>query len=896
MAIRPKIVKLAQHIDAENIEFTEQDAEYYGIECVVSDEQADILLNMKLRTPYTAEALARKCGLSGNYVREQLDDLAWKGMLEYRQDRGCKEYILPIFVPGSMECMVMNRPLVEKYPQIARAFEVLSRRKLGPKTPMVPVGGAGIGMHVIPVEKAIQNEPKAASIEQLSHWLKKYDYYAVGDCSCRVTRRIMGEGCGHLEKDMCIGVGEFAKYGVETGKARRIDYDEVMEILQRAEDNGLVHQVTNIDGSDKIFGICNCCRCSCFGLRTSQMFGTPNLSRSNYVAEVDPEKCVACGSCVETCPANAVKLGQRIESRTPVEPPKARTADDHAWSEKDWNLNYRDSKVNVLPTGTSPCKANCPAHIAVQGYLKLAALGRYQDALELIRKENPFPAICGRVCNRKCEFACTRGDLDEPLAIDEVKKFIAEQDLKSEHRFVPKMVNQTGEPFPEKIAIIGSGPAGLSCAYYLACRGYSPTVFEREAQPGGMMMLGIPSFRLEKDVVRAEIDILRELGVEFRCGVEVGKDVTLAQLRAEGYRAFYVAVGLQGTRKPGVPGEDAGGVLAGLDFVKRVNAGEEIKLAGKVVVIGGGNIASDIARTAVRCGAESVDLYCLESEAEMPMGPDDRAECEAEGISLHPGWGPKEFTAADGRVTGAVFKKCTAVKDADGRFAPQFDEADTVAADADWVLLCIGQCVVWGELLKDTGCVLGRGGSLAADGLTWQTGEPDIFAGGDAVTGQKFCIDAIAEGKQAAESLHRFVHPGQSLTIGRDRRVFTELNKDEVVVSSYDNTPRQKPAMRAGDARETLRDLRGTFTEEQVKKETERCLKCGRAFVDQDICLGCGVCTTRCKMDAITLTKKFDGKMVPYEKMIPTALPYALKRKIHIKKVERTEARAAQDK
>lgn len=877
---RQKIVKLAQKISGMPKRYTENDPEYYGIECVCTDEMADLLLKMKMRVPMTLEEMAKCSGYTLERTTELAKEMAWIGLLEYVDIDGVDHYTLQIYAPGIMEFMMMNIPLVEKYPQIAKAFVEITGN-VGGIVSMVPVGGAGNGMRVIPIESALPSGSKIASYEQISAWLDKSDIFAVGPCACRTARRIMGEGCGHLEEDICIAIGSVAEYMIKTGRCHEITYEEALEIIKRAEDDGLMHQVSNVDGDGKVLGICNCCRCSCLGLQTSLKFNTPNLSRSNFVAKVDDSKCVACGQCVEYCPANAVKLGQKLPTHNgPVKYAQAELPDEQRWGSDKWNLDYRDSKVNTEPTGTSPCKANCPAHIAVQGYLKLAAMGRYRDALALIKKENPFPAICGRVCNRRCEAACTRGGIDEPLAIDDVKKFIAEQDMKSEHRFVPPVVNETGKQYDEKIAIIGSGPAGLSCAYYLACRGYRPTVFEKDKQIGGMMIKAIPSFRLEKDVVESELEVLREIGVEFKTGVEVGKDVTIEQLREQGYKAFYLAIGLQGARKLGIPGEDAEGVCSGLSVTKRVNAGENVQMPGKVVVIGGGNVASDIARTAVRCGADRVDLYCLENEQDMPMGESDRSECREEGIALHPGWGPVEIGSSDGKVKNIRFRKCLSTKADDGSFAPTFDDAECVTVDADWILLCVGQSVIWGDLLNGTKCEAGS--IVKADPLTWQTAEPDIFAGGDVATGPKFCIDAIATGKQGAESLHRFVHPGQSLTIGRDRRIFHELNKDDVVISDYDHTPRQKPVQKAGTPTATLHDLRGTLTEEQVRKETERCLGCGRTVVDQNICLGCGMCTTKCMFDAITLERKFDAPMIPHEKMMSVIGPYTVKRGIKI--------------
>ena len=774
---------------------------------------------------------------------------------------------------------------------MADFFERMSRLPLEKVTPMVPPGGAGIGMHVIPVEKAIEMENQSIDIEHISHWLKKYEgKYAASPCSCRLSRQTYEEGCADDPEDWCIAVGDMADYVVETQKGGRyITYEEVLDILKKAEDNGFVHQITNIDGKNKIFAICNCNVNVCYALRTSQLFNTPNMSRSAYVAHVKTENCVACGRCVEYCPAGAVKLGQKLCTKDgPIEYPKHELPDAMKWGPEKWDEDYRDNnRINCYDTGTAPCKTACPAHIAVQGYLKKAAQGKYREALALIKKENPFPAVCGHICNRRCEDACTRGTIDQAVAIDEVKKFIAKQDLTAENRYIPPIIPPTtGRLFEEKIAIIGGGPAGLSCAFYLAEKGYKPTVFEKNEKPGGMLVYGIPSFKLEKDVVEAEIDVMRQMGVEIKCGIEVGKDITLEELRKQGYKAFYLAIGCQGGRKANIQGEDAEGVMTAVDFLRTVGDNQNYPVEGRTVVVGGGNVAIDVARTASRCGASEVSMFCLESREIMPASEEEITEAQEEGITLNCGWGPKEILTENGKVKGIVFKKCLSVFDENKRFAPKFDEAVTMTVPCERVFLSIGQSIVWGNLLEGSKVELGRGNGAVADKVTYQTAEPDIFVGGDVYTGPKFAIDAIAAGKEGAISIHRFVQPHSSLTIGRNRRQFIELDKSNIQIEEYDNSSRQIPGVRKDiDAHKSFRDAKEAFTEEQVKKETARCLGCGASVVDENKCIGCGVCTTKCEFDAIHLYREHPecSTMHKSEDKMKVILPYAFKREMKIR-------------
>lgn len=875
MALRPKIVKLAKMVGGLTgmVNTIDENApEYYSLECVVSDEQADVALTLGLRKERTAEYVAKKCGKSLEETTKILMELAKIGVCKvFHNEEGQEVYMVQIFAPGILEMMVNNKEQLEKYPQIGKAFEEYTRLRIANIAPNLPMG-TGM-MRVIPIETAIAGDSQCVPYEKISYYLDKYDTFSVSDCSCRKSRRVLGQGCGHLEHEMCIQMGTGAEYYIRTGRARQITKEEALEIIKRAEENGLMHQIPNIEGAGESAAICNCCSCSCFAMRVATMFNAPDAIRSNYTAQVNKENCVACGQCVENCPTNALRLGQKLCAKTPVEEKKYDKVRDHVWGEKNWNVDYRDNRKDVAESGTSPCKTACPAHIAVQGYIRLAALGKYTEALELIKKENPFPAVCGRICPHGCESACTRGDIDEPIAIDEIKKFIADQDLNEKTRFMPKKRNDYGK----KIAVIGSGSAGLSCAYYLAIDGYKVTVFEKQPKVGGMLTLGIPGFRLEKDVVNAEIDILRQMGVEFKTGVEVGKDVTIQQLREEGFKGFYLAIGAQAGRKLNISGEDAEGVIAGVDFLRDINLGNMPEMKGNVVVIGGGNVAIDVARSAVRTDASEVSMYCLEQREEMPALPEEIEEALEEDINIFNGYGPKEILTENGRVSGVVFKKCLRVFDENDRFSPVFDENDTITVEADYVLLSVGQSILWGDLLKGTKVELNPNGTVIADDLTYQTGEPDIFVGGDVFTGPKFAINAIAAGKQAAISLHRFVQPGQSLTYGRDRREYHSFDKANIVVEGFDTTPRQRVG-HTDTKKRGFTDSRVTFTEEQVKKETQRCLGCGAVVVDEYMCVGCGQCTTKCKFDAISLVRTHNEFAPVFEKLPIAVAKYAVKR------------------
>lgn len=884
---------------------TSNDPEYWGLREVLTPEMCDFANKMKLRKFYTFEQLLKmNKGMDAAHLQQLLDDMSYVGILEYDYN-DCythdapdlnkprtKRWRVPFFVPGSAELFNSSLDRIERNPAVTSFFERMTFIPLAGITQMVPPGGDGIGMHVIPVEKAINAQNKSVDLEHISYWLKKYEgHIAAGLCSCRASRSVLGDGCTDDVEDWCVQLGDMADYAVETQRAHYITKERALEIFEKAEKNGYVHQITNIDGSEKIFDICNCNVKICNALRTSMLFNTPYLSRSSFTANVDRQKCVACGKCVEICPAGAVKLGQKLcqKDGSEVKYPHAPLPDNNIWGPYAWDEDYRDTArlSETYQSGSSPCKAACPAHVPVQAYIALAREGKYREALAMIKTENPFPAVCGRVCNKRCEDACTRGKIDAPVSIDEIKKFVADAEIKSSERYIPEKTVQSlvRDSFPEKIAIIGGGPAGLSAAYYLAEMGYTPTVFEKNPRLGGMLTYGIPSYKLEKDVIEAEIDVIRKMGVELKLGVEVGKDVTIAQLKQQGYKAFYIAIGCQGGRRPGVPNDQATGTEIAVDYL-RDSFEHRTSFGGKVVVVGGGNVAVDCARNAHRLGAESVSMVSLEQRDEMPASKQEIAETLEENIDVVNGWGPKEIKVdANGAVSAIVLKKCTRVYDENKKFAPIYDENEVLELPAEKVVFAIGQTIVWGNLLEGSGVQLGRGNYPVADKFTYQTDDPDIFVGGDVYTGPKFVIDAIAAGHEAAESLHRHVRPKAHPTIGRDRRHYVALDTDNFMCEGYDAAGRNEPGTdETIDSKNSYADAHKTFTEEQVHAEANRCLHCGASYVDPHKCIGCGLCTTKCQFDAIHLVRDHPEctKMLAGEQKIGGLLGYSLKRSFRI--------------
>lgn len=873
-----KVIELANSIS--NIPndspeaFVEDDAPVQLLKSMgVDDTLAEVAL-LCTRNPETVEQIAERNQVPADEIRDQIVELGEIGVLFFEdKEDGQRYYNRVPWAPGICE-HCLTKPSMRNM-EVAKYFDMTGFKSGVKGAAKAPVG-AGF-MRVIPIGRSIDAQTKTVSYEEVQTYLDQSDYYSVTVCACRTSKKLLGEPCEHQIEDRCIQIGAEAEYYVKTGRARRITREEAEQILRDAEREGLVHEIFNNEGVNKSTFICNCCGCSCSVLCRVSLMRCPDYVRSNFVAEINPDNCVACGACVESCNANALVLGNALTGKKPKM--TTETPYDHEWGEERWDKENWRKRVMVSETGSSPCKSKCPAHISIQGYIKKASQGKYDEALRVIKRDNPFPAVCGRVCPHSCETECSRNRVDEPLAIDEIKKFIADLDLKAVDTYVPQVYTH----YNEKVAIIGSGPAGLSCAYYLGCEGYPVTVFEKNERPGGMLTMGIPEFCLDRDVIDAEIDIIRKLGVEIRCGAEVGRDVTIAQLREQGYRAFYVAIGAQAGRKLNVEGEDAEGVISGVDFLREVSLHKITELKGDCVVVGGGNVAIDVARSAVRVANGSVSMYCLEQPHEMPALPKEQADATGEGVQIRNGWGPKRILTENGKAVGVEFMRCVSVFNEEGRFSPTYDENDTITVKADHILTAIGQSIVMGDLLTGTAVEFGRGNSIKVEEITWQSKEKDIFAGGDVVTGPKFAIDAIAAGKQGAISIHRFIR-GRGLAVKRERN-YIPLDKESLSAAGYDRMPRQNPPeVKAEESRKTFKDLRKDLTEEQIRKETARCLGCGVTYVDQYQCIGCGVCATKCEFDAIKLVRRYNAPSLPKQMIAPAIAKYTKEREERIAK------------
>jgi len=564
--------------------------------------------------------------------------------------------------------------------------------------------------------------------------------------------------------------------------------------------------------------------------RVKRFEGTPGNFRVAIYEEpryVDLEKCKGCGDCAEACP---VSLPNPYEEDLALRKAIYRLLDQAT-----------PSAFAIDKYGVPPCRAACPLHVNPQGYSALISKGKYKEALDLIREKNPFPGITGRVCTHPCESACNRKDIDEPLAIDLLKRFV--DDWVKEHGddFNPKKA----EPNGKKVAIVGSGPSGLLCAYDLALKGYSIMIFEELPEPGGMLRYGIPSYRLPREVLDREIGILKKLGVEFRCNTTVGKDISLNELR-EQYDAVYIAIGAHISKKLGVEGEDLSGVWGAVEFLREVNAEKLEKLTGKVAVIGGGNAAMDAARTALRLGAEKVTIVYRRTRREMPANPEEVEEAIEEGIDIIFLATPVKIEG-NGKVERIVCQRMKLGEpDESGRRRPIPIEGDFFTIDVDIVIPAISQSP---QIDRFSGFNITRWKTFEVDELTLQTNIEGVFAGGDAVMGPATFIEAMAQGRKAGISIDRYLR-GEDLRVNRDGEwsYESDLTLDKlphIDPDEVEKIPRAHPRMRSVDERKSsFCEVVLGFDEETAVSEAKRCLHCAG-------CCECMECVSACQPEAV---------------------------------------------
>jgi len=559
------------------------------------------------------------------------------------------------------------------------------------------------------------------------------------------------------------------------------------------------------------------------------------------------KKCFACGTCTAVCPISNVF--PEYDPRKIIHMIILGLKDRVLSSEAIWHCSHcgtckfscpqdvhfdgiidalreiavRDKYVaaDAYETwGTAPCKATCPAHISIQGFVGMIAEGRYKEGLKLIKENMPFPGICGRICHHPCEGKCNLGKADEPIAIEYLKRFLADQNLMEEIRYIPEIEEKRNE----KIAVIGAGPAGLSAAYFLSIKGYTVTVFEKLPVAGGMMAACIPAYRLSRDTLREEIKTIVDMGVEIKTNVTFGKDISIESLKNDGYKAFFIAVGLHVSRGLNVEGENIEGIIHGIDFLKDVSFKGKVAIGKRTIVIGGGNVAIDVALTALRSGAEEVQIVCLEARDEMPAWEYEIKDALDEGIIIKNSWGPRRFIEENRQLKAVEFKRCTAVFDSEGRFNPQYDESELITMEADTILIAIGQAcdMTLADGVPDLD--VSPRGPVVTDPFTLETNIAGLFVGGDASYGPRSVVEAVASGKEAAISIDRYLK-GEDIKAGRPKDwKAIELEPQDVEHVDRQRMPRLSLAERKGKFEEI--DL--GFNEHQAKIEACRCLRiCG---------------------------------------------------------------------
>ncbi|MFC1954437.1 FAD-dependent oxidoreductase, partial [Chloroflexota bacterium] len=549
------------------------------------------------------------------------------------------------------------------------------------------------------------------------------------------------------------------------------------------------------------------------------------LKRPRYIDEV---KCSGCGDCVEACPVDLLhEFEAGLTTRKAV------------------NKRYPQAipgAMAISKAARPPCKLTCPAGCNGQGYVALISKGKFTEAVDHIKQWIPLPSALGRICHHPCELECNRSEIDEPIGIAPLKRFVA--DIVREKRkdgSIPPEEKPVIDPAKPRIAIVGAGPSGITCAHDMVKKGYPVTIFESSSAPGGQLQWAIPKYRLPKDVLAADIQDIIDTGIDLKLNTPLDDKFTVSDIKAQGYQAIYLAIGAQKSRSLPIPGANTPGVLLALDFLKDANLGKDIGLGKTVVVIGGGNVAMDVARTVRRLGVTDVQAVCLESREEMPSHSWEIEEAEEEGVQIKNSWGPTEIMAKDGKVSGIGFQKCASVFDIEGNFNPKFDENVITRIDCDTVIIAIGQATELSLLPPETEVKNNRGGFIIADPVTLATDEAGIFAGGDGVTGPKSAVEAIKHGHEAAISIERYL-TGIDLSEGREQ---PQEEPAPVPEGEHEREERFKLKRIPLERRiSSFDEIEMGYSEEEAMAEADRCLDCG-------LCSECLQCVAVCQAEAV---------------------------------------------
>ncbi len=896
--LRKKIIRLSKLFSGKLSRYYRINAESYEyriLSILLTEKQADVALAAGLRKERTVSVLSRKSGYTIEEVTRVANDLAELGLFSTWMDDGTRKYYMDAFFPATMINVLTNKTVVANHPELGELYDKYAA-KLDDMFPDNRAVGTGM-VRVLPVQDSVSIDSSAAAVrigtqddddddesdesdgsdesaegisdddgivskyEKISFYLNKANRFCLSSCACAVARRLTCEGDGFIEDDKCLHLDRMAEYYIETCRGREISRQEAFDFIRKTDAAGYLHVLVNTYGRGRALTICTSKYSTCFGLRGAISRGTYASVASNFIAGYSESDCIACKECMKKCPTNALRMSSRFSMADiqKILSPKRRRENEAE------HIDYRDSFEECDKSGTSPCISFCRLQMPVQSFLELTKAGEYEKAYGLMLENNPFPSITSLLCVCKSERNCLRFRMDEPVAIKDIERFLSEKC--SGTYPLPNTQKIDGGTYDDRIAIIGSGVAGMSCAYFLAKKGYRPVIFEKQRIPGGALATHVPAYRIKRDVVEQEILKLERMGVEIRCGISVGEDITIDELRNAGFRAFLVAIGMQKGEIMPAAGNDADGIYTGMDYLRKLNMNEITTHKGAVVIVGDGIVAFSIARSIIRKSGNDVFLFTSCRREEIDMELEELLNTESEGVEIVNGWAISEVLNTDGRVSAAVFKKIVRKNPYDISRGDEEDDDDDAYDDEDTrtiecaTLIYAGQQKVdWCGLDKQFGVEVNPENDLPTiNERTLETSAPGVFVAGEMAEGEFGAADSINEGRLAAESIHRYLRQGQNLVAGRRKGNYSPVNKDAVNYQTIDyvrvqriNADYEKKHMN----RRNFSLGKKTYTEDQAKLESSRCLNCGKVAYDDGKCIGCGQCVVKCPTGAIWMEKR----------------------------------------